>query len=149
MLKIDLPSCRIGLAFKHKPHAQPKFDAKLCKRFLNGVTECEIYVLHELGGVEQSTLATVGKGLCKFPDPFVKALGRKQALTSALRKRGQGRHLFGREERHLIWTAYWKMVETQAKTMPVPPETPPTPVAAPIPIHIAGTPLTVPQPTVH
>lgn len=140
MLKIDLPTCRIGLSFKHRPFTQPKFDAKLCKRFLNGITDCEIYVLHELGGLEQSTLAATGHGLCKFPDRFAKALGRKAALTSALRKKNQKKSLFGREERYLIWQAYWRMLKTEA---PAAPETPPA-ADVPVPIHIAGQPLISP-----
>ena len=111
MLIVDLPTKRIGVQFKHKPYMKPTLDTSMCKRFLNGITHCSIYLLN---GIDAATLVE-GTGFCKWPDSYCKAMGRRQSLTSALANRiGTGK-VFSRVEREIIWRAYWRSLEPPAE----------------------------------
>jgi hypothetical protein len=122
LLNIDLGNDEwVGVLFKHHPFSKPAFDASLCKRFLNGTTTCEVWMLNATNKAP-SRMATTGKGLAKFPDPFCKALGRRQSLTAALRKTQRlpdpmkpnefmDAPIFNRREREIIWREYWRSLE--------------------------------------
>lgn len=107
LLKVKLPSREVGLLFKHRRFDKPTFDSETCKHFLNGITYCEVY---RITGNGDATIIVCGRGLCKFPDPYNKKIGRKRALTSAMNKVAviTKARLFTKEERELIWTAYWE-----------------------------------------
>lgn len=125
MLLIDLPRGRIGLHFRHKPYAKPTWNTEICKRMMNGHTRCDIF---SLDGRDAKLLAT-GRGVAKFPDAFCKALGRKHSLTSALRCTdlvlGKAVRVFNRDDRQLIWEAYWKSLSPSAASSSVPPSSTP------------------------
>jgi hypothetical protein len=115
MMILDLPSGKIGVMFKHRMFKKPVLDKRTCDKFMNGLTHCEVYRL-TLTPVMDATLIATGVGICKWPDAFCKALGRKASLTSVLRKRwGTPEHGFSREDRILIWDAYWKYTQPPAR----------------------------------
>lgn len=116
MMIVDTPAGKFGVTFKHRPFHKPTFDRDLCKKFLNGRTDCDIYLFK--GVSPDANLFVSGVGLCKFPDAFCKALGRKRSLTSALGKRNDaGQGLFSKHTRQLIWDAYWAMVVPEEETI--------------------------------
>jgi len=125
MMIIELPQCKIGITFRHRRFKFPKHDEETCDRFMNGITDCEVYRLTETP-VMDANLIAVGIGICKWPDAFCKSLGRKASLTSALRKRwgprektqdgkptGEFPHGFSRDDRIAIWEAYWRYTAPQ------------------------------------
>jgi hypothetical protein len=144
LLVVDLPTCRIGIMFKHVIYTTPLYELQTCDRFLNGITHCEIYIEVIVGGEKAWTICTVGRGLCKLPDQYRKDVGRKKALTSALRKHASRRKLFGYSERAMIWQAYWDWLSpVKAKAEPISAEVL-VPHLSPIkPIHVAGTQLDI------
>lgn len=112
MLLIDLPRGRIGVNFKHRPFHRPTLNTDISKRFLNGTTKCEIWSIDD----RDAKLLASGIGVAKFPDPFCKALGRKQALTSALRCVKElgipnSHRVFDKGERDIIWQTYWNSLD--------------------------------------
>lgn len=113
LLRVKLPTREVGLLFKHHVFEdkdgkrRPVVDFLTCKKPLNGITYCEIYRI--IG--EDATIQLCGRSYCKVPDSFNRRLGRKLALTSALRKvDAKGGRIFTQEERTLIWAAYWEKV---------------------------------------
>lgn len=64
----------------------------------NRVVDCEIY--------EDGELVALGTAQCSKQDQFVKAVGRKIALTRALKD-----GMFNKEYRTLIWNKYWSLVK--------------------------------------
>lgn len=121
MLMIDLPRGRIGLHFRHKPYAKPTLNTEICSRSMNGHTRCDIY---SLDGRDAKLLAS-GRGIAKAPDAFNKSLGRKFSLTSALRctdpgstSLGRAILVFDRDDRQMIWEAYWKSISPGAGLPP-------------------------------
>lgn len=124
MMIVKLTWGRVGVMFKHRMFAKPVFDDRTCERFMNGVTHCEVYRFSESNPIDAQLIAT-GTGICKWPDPFTRALGRKASLTSALRKRwgkkdGEGtpEHGFDRDSRVAIWDAYWRYTSPQSTVAP-------------------------------
>lgn len=109
LLRVKLPNREVGLLFKHRIFDVPVYDRQTCKHFLNGITYCEIY---RMLGDGDATIILCGRGFCKTPDRFNKKIGRKRALTSALNKctAMTKERLFTREERELIWAAYWERI---------------------------------------
>ncbi len=65
-------------------------------------TQCDIFYVDEHGHMKLPRLAR-GVAKCSPLDQFVKAIGRKLALTRALDEQ----HPFTKAERTAIWTAYW------------------------------------------
>ena len=114
MIIITLPSGKIGITWRHFRYKDPKFDKDTCEKFMNGITHCEIYRLTE-SPVMDAALIAHGLGICKWPDAFCKALGRKASLTSALRKKwGPALSVgFTRDDRIAIWEAYWQYTQPQ------------------------------------
>lgn len=121
MQLIDLPRGRIGMTFRHRKYSKPTLNSEIAKRFMNGFTRCEIYTID---GRDAKLIAS-GIGVAKFPDTFCKALGRKYALTSALRNKIGTGLVFNKGERQAIWEAYWQMVAP-----PAPPDATPSAAAA-------------------
>lgn len=119
MLIVELPSGKIGIVFKHKIFARPLLDERVCKRFQNGQTLCDIYKFAPLNGIALYLRAS-GVAICKSPDHFNKRLGRKRALTSALAKKIGTGYIYTREEREMIWRTYW-MSQTPQDNQPIPP----------------------------
>jgi hypothetical protein len=126
LLRVKLPTRHVGLLFKHRTFKDPVYEKSTSDKFLNGITYCEVYrILPD----DDATIMVCGRGLCKFPDRYNKKIGRKRALTSALGKRTTltKERLFTREERELIWTAYWEKVKPESAPLhpygPVPPNT--------------------------
>lgn len=88
---------------------------------MNGITHCEVYRLTETPVMDAALIAH-GLGICKWPDPFCKALGRKASLTSALRKKwGPALSVgFTRDDRIAIWDAYWAYTSPQEPAVRLP-----------------------------
>lgn len=118
MMIVKLTWGRVGVMFKHRMFAKPVIDERTCDRFMNGITHCEVYRFSESNPIDAQLIAT-GIGICKWPDPFTRALGRKASLTSALRKRWGHKvndipsYGFTRGDRIAIWDAYWAYVAPQ------------------------------------
>lgn len=109
LLRVKLSSgAEIGILFKHRIFDKPTFDSMTCKYPMRGITYCEIY---KILGEGDATIKAVGRGICKMPDRFDKKIGRKRALTSVLaRHMADKSRIFSREDRELIWTAYWDSI---------------------------------------
>lgn len=114
MMIITLPSGKIGITWRHRRFKDPKYDKETCEKFMNGITDCEIYRLTETPVMDAALIAH-GLGICKWPDAFCKALGRKASLTSALRKKwGPALSVgFSRDDRIAIWEEYWRYTQPQ------------------------------------
>lgn len=117
LLRVKLPTREVGLLFKHRRFDKPTVDLMTCKRPLNGITYCEIYKILPVNDV---TIIVCGRGFCKWPDRYDKKLGRKRSLTSAMNKRNvmSGDRIFTKEERELIWAAYWERIHPIVEAKP-------------------------------
>jgi hypothetical protein len=95
--------------FRHRRFPKPTLDILTCKHPLNGITYCEIY---RCTGEGMTSIMICGRAYAKHPDTYNKSVGRKRSLTSALAKINvlSKDRIFNREERELIWSAYWEMV---------------------------------------
>lgn len=69
-------------------------------------TQCEIFEVDEKGHLKVPRLSR-GIAKCSLMDNFVKAIGRKIALTRALDDETSP-HKFSKYERTVIWDAYFK-----------------------------------------
>jgi len=102
MIKIDLPSRTIGIAFKH-----PKVHRVLERGDGHGdIVEtverrCSVCEVFEIDGAGNPTLISKGVVHCHFLDSFKRETGRKKALASALTKCSMNKW-----ERRRIWDAY-------------------------------------------
>ena len=65
-------------------------------------TQCEIYAL-DISGLKMIPKIARGEAMCQKNDQFVKAIGRKIALTKALEDYVE----FSKYDRTKVWDAYW------------------------------------------
>ena len=118
MIKVNLPSRTLGLAFRHseveiaipQKESEKKLDKPVQFRKTRA-TFCEIYEITPLS----SKWVCEGSAYLGVGDQFRKSMGRKFALTKALKllsppKYGEKRSVspltLGKKERELVWQAY-------------------------------------------
>ncbi len=94
----------IKIEFEHEQFKPPMktvcvvHDSVLTTSWIKGSTRCKVIICR---GIIDAPYYARGVAFCNVPDNFSRVVGRKKALTSAIR------HL-PRDIRTKIWNKYWK-----------------------------------------
>ena len=102
MIRAKTADKEFAISFEHKMTIHYPLHQMLPEPVRVQSTVCEIFLMDELGHVKVPRLSR-GIAKCSPLDQFVKAIGRKIALTRALDEV----HPFTKAERTAIWAAYW------------------------------------------
>jgi len=98
MITISLSTRTLGIEFTHnRGHLIEVVDRSKKLVETNGYTECEVV---EIVGNHKRALS-IGRASCSLHDQFNKEIGRRIALTRALKEAE-----LEREDRKTVWTVY-------------------------------------------